>query len=352
MQVTKKEISKEKKALVKAQAKKKAKKVVKKELGRALGSGPAGLAAFHAARSAWLNSIMDPFSHFGAKIPDSVTSPSFPLHCVQRFQNAIYTNGVSGAAYIVGGSAGSLYTVSGGTATALTWASGAAPTYMTNLAPFSDTVRTVSCGLAVSFQGSPLNASGRIITFWNPGITGLSGFPYVNPSTVLAFSNARSIPLSKGYSQVINLPQDSRTLFYQVPLYTVAAGSPAKGFLYIAIDGAPVGSIVEFTLVENFEVIPNTSSLNLVQPTASSSDPFDFSLTSNFVADHPDLATEIPAKNLISDTPFMQGAHVNVSSHQAKSETTFMEKLVGGINLGLDVVETLAPMAPLLLAAL
>jgi hypothetical protein len=119
------------------------------------------------------------------------------------------------------------------------------------------------------------------------------------------------------------------------------------------IDGAPISQTIEINIWENYECIALNNIVNLVQPTASLSDPLEMAVVSNIVSSNP----TIPMSQKLSDS--MAGTAQNadpipgslttsavgggISLHK-REEPTFMDKVLGFADKAIDIGKKSLPL--------
>jgi len=308
--------------------------------------------------SEYLHTIACPEECYGAKIPDSNQTPSFVVHCVQRIQvTAVAAAGTptAGLTMVVGSLgasavAGADYYVGQGTAVAgaIAW-SPFAKSYasqLTNQQAYS--IRPVSASLQASYQGATNTDQGRFVVVVNPGPNyGSLGFSLPATSTAqLALPFVTDLPVAKRYVRGVYLPSDDISRSYSFAgngnfPYRTNPGAATAGTQYGTIcvfaDGIVVGSIVEFTLTENFECIPISGLASYVSPTPSKSDPIELSMATNAIQARPQFAVEqkqgqmATATAIENSSSLVRPAMSAKPSHEGIGEETFFERVMNGV---------------------
>lgn len=327
--------------------------------------------------SRYLQSVLDPWNEVGAKIPDEITTPSFPMNAVTK----IALNCLAGAggpppgpsgrgiAYIVG----STTPTNTGKYLVLNPQAATPDTYQTvnpagswvpggQLTTVAQSTRPVSAGLFVNVQGSFNDNQGRIIVGFLPPFDPLIGVMTAagSPVTATQLDNAAystSFPVTKLSGRAVYLPLDDIARSYLVSGSSSVGSSSLRGVgtanygvLFALVDGVSAASPpqIEFILSENFECVPINAQVNIVQPEVSSSDPIEMALASNFIAARPTIAAFQPVKSSITGTPLSGG--LSRTEHQRGA--SMMDKILGGLLTGARVAAKVAPVAAELLAAL
>jgi len=324
--------SPEKKALKKA-----AKKAVKKQVRKQHKLSAVGQMHVPAmVASDYMHTLLDAINFPGVKIPDAVTTPSFTIQCLNRFtvSTNLGTGGNTGAgAYRTlgstssGGTAGYATLAAGTTANSYT-PTGLAVPWLSDVA-LAQSLRLVSAKMIVKYLASPNNATGRLLcAFLPPGIANYQavggGFTSINVSTqLLVAPNLVDIPAAKGYAEVRYVPIDPIALAYENqgslainvnrPSFMSGSTMPTYGAFCFIADGLPVSAQLECEIWENYECLAQTNLVNLVQPTASKSDPIELAAVTNLLADAPTLsATQDPAAAIVGN-PFVNPGGVDIS---------------------------------------
>jgi len=323
--------------------------------------------------SRYLNSILDPIGVPGAKIPDEITTPSFTTQVVTKFTlvptygGAGYSSGV-GIARLVGAVGGS-YGAGPGTVNFAQLVSGASSTYTataisgtwaggTTLDGIANMTRPVSAAIYASVQGTANTNQGRIIVGFAPPNDALgvlvSATSPASLSAILAGAFVSEVAVAKNpVARAIYLPTDAIARTYCPTGYT---GSPARGNLQLPMygvifaiyDGALTSgpATVEFTVVENFEVIPANSQANILNPTASHSDPLELAATCNFLSSNPRIVVEQPRSMAECASP---DGGMKMTQHAGPS---FLDSVLSGVEKTAGTVAKVAPIAASLLAML
>jgi len=330
------------------QAKKKAKtkKILKKQLGK-IGLQKGGdLRPYLQGMSLYLQTLLDPLNYPGVKIPDLITAPSFCVQCKQVIPVTVNPQGVAGVIVQVGSvNSTSYYTTAvGATPTSMTYTS-APKSYGTQLNQVADLRRPVSAILFATSLASPNNATGRLITYFLPGlreqiaavtgavVSGSSGQQLApgSTSTMLTYPYSADIPASRAYSQVRYLPLDPISTIYMDSLTTAS-----RGILAIVGDGLAVGTTVEFTYIENFECTALSNQINLVQPTPSFHDPLEMAVAANAISADPHIAVEVPVENIAADQPVRHREPLALKA--SPPQAPLYERVLSMISKGLPVL--------------
>jgi len=238
----------------------------------------------------YAKSLMYPSQYPGAKVPDMISFPSgtFQLSAEGTLATGATAGdsvGITVTPYIGtpvlypintynSVSAGSI-----GTITGVDWASKA-----TIQAAFEQ-VRPVSAELLVEFIGPSTSDGGQIT-----GALCARGNPISGTfASALSKTNSLTIPLKNGM-RVTWRPNDLEDLSYFVPNIGGPQGTSLP-FMQVVATGLPVStSYLRYRVVVNYEGIPTNDTLNIVQVSASPSDPIALSKAFNFLGNNP-LAT-------------------------------------------------------------
>lgn len=384
----------------------KGKKKVNKEVARALNKGNIGKQLV--ASSRYFSTITDPFNMHGEKIPDFVNYPSSTFSLVYRTK---LTTGSAGQAAIAFGLAGEASNTSGGlvpikwttavmgntlytlgmsnssaaagglfpTATTTAFAANLWSSGTPTVPNAFQKIRLVSAGISVDYLGTALAAKGTLTIVSLPRSYFRAKQRSVTPLTLADIQNApgvRIIPLNRlsGGTAVYH-PLDLKSFDYVDMDTTIDNSSETTeavgegsfgGEMYAVIQEAEASAGVQVTYVGNYEGIPRANTLNIVMATPSKSDPLELSSVMNKISQVPKSfegtqfnagltsgKTQLPA----AEGPKHQSMTVTKST--AKSDETFMEKMLSGasglsgvIDKGLEIGKKVAPLAELALSFL
>jgi hypothetical protein len=225
--------------------------------------------------------------------------------------------------------------------------------------------RIVSGAIYAFYEGAALDSSGRFcvgsdsrVAFNDASCTvSTTGTDVLN-----TYQQSSDIPVNQAKkTQPIAryIPQDKEDLVYG-PVTSYTANETAHGVSVIIVDGLPNGAMIEFWIVENYELIPRDSVSSLVVPTPSDNDPMDMALTSNAVSSTPQISVLPPARlvpsarqEIVSNLP-PNGHRVGVESN--KPDMGVMDSFFDLIEKGTSAVDSALPgiakAAPLLLSLL
>jgi len=372
MKSEKKHLEKEIKSAVKAVAKKKAKKVVAKS-GMGVGQHAAAL-----NYSSYLRTLLDPVNNPGVKIPDEVTTPSYTVQTLDKriVPTAAGTGagaGTVGAGYalLIGctNNANGGGTFVPGTAAGVYAATPFTPSFVSALNANAQMARPVSAKVTCSYLGAPNNASGRIVIgFIPPGDASLTWSAAGAPAAALSISTLLSrytvadIPAAKLYGEARYIPIDPIARSYQV------TGDPAVGFrspassniitfgaLYAFVDGAPAGQSVEFNVWINWELLPNTNLVSIIQPTCSCSDPLEIAAVSNVLGENPTIPAMQSSDQLLGTAQAAPSGTVTQMVEPARTSDespSFMDSFFRNAGKAIEVGKKAAPYVASLAALL
>jgi hypothetical protein len=352
----------------KEEKKKETKKVVKKAVEKTMGKKFAGVHSMALRQSTYLATLMDPWNVVGEKIPDDVTTPSFTFQTVTRvlattlapaagpagfgctvpvgvsYEPATNVTGTAAYAFVPQASSAVYQLVS-----ARNYFSTAQP-WIVPIQSVAAVARPVSAELNVNIYGSPNSITGRLlIGYAPPGAGNQTGVGTNEASLFTAGANwsaatllqtftVAEIPAAKLFARSRYLPTDPLSRQYlqtgfQMTVNNRGTGCGSQyGTLFCIWDGAPVGQSVEFIAVQNWEAIPSSSTLNMMTPTVSKSDPIELSAASNIVAAAPTLSVMQSSSATISGTPFEAQKSVAHRVTEQSSDTvgsSFMDKALG-----------------------
>ena len=350
------------------------------------------------AADPWINAIANPFGVRGVKIPDDVTTASTTFSIETHFQVTSNANGVctvcigcansampsapkgsmvpmllnpSTDSYAIGCfnnnaalTTANLFGNSGATSsTSITlpqWNS-----VTTTVPKVFSQVRLVACGASIQFTGNLLNAQGTFTLVsaprrwmreftgqnWNIGGITLAQLQ-THPSVQIL-----SIPKYMG-AMTVWKPIDEFSYKYTDTQHVVDIGTEEfpdeslGGELYLVVTGAVANQAFQVDVVLNYEGIPSTNQLDLVQPTISKCDYLSMEHTLNKLPVMPTvLPYPSPSEELkIKPPPDLsdKGQSLITPDHPAQ-EDTMMEKIFKGLETGIDKISTIGgKLAPLL----
>lgn len=260
--------------------------------------------------SPWYVSVRDPIQGAGAKIPDDTGIPTATLQMVQKISVQANAQGLAGLQVntpfvnnvITGGS--NFYTSAATSAPgALTWNSPQGVTAALSLQAIAQSHRVVSAALYAQYEGSDLNNSGDMVSYVAPwssvGTSPNNNIPFLQSlygSSTVPISNvkrncvvSRYFPCSKDRNEY--------TDFYNVG-YT-GIGNPncpfwSFGIIAEGLTGTPT---ILFTLVINYEFIPQFNTQDYVSAMPSPVDPIETEFVETWVSTDPQTGT-VPAKQV------------------------------------------------------
>jgi hypothetical protein len=360
---------KEVKKVAKKMAKRHAAKVEsKRNQGQSVPHGPA------LAQSSYLRTILDAVNNPGVKIPDDVTTPSYTFQTLTKFiiSSTTGAGGNTGAGFYrtLGNTrtvASTGYaTLAPGATPAVYGATGVTSPWAAQLATQTQSTRLVSAKATMTYLGTPLSASGRfLLAFLPPGRnnsyqSAAGAFLSAGLVTLVALPNLADVPAAKAYAEARYVPLDPVSRSYEVsdslaigtlrsdPAYTLLATYGA--FLGI-IDGCAAGVDIEVNIWENYEAIPQSSLVNLVQPTPSLSDPIEMAVVSNVVSSAPSIPILQSSKQSLGVAQAAPIGTDTTSAEPVKSghkitksdDVPFMDKMFGWAGKGIDLAIKAAP---------
>lgn len=330
--------------------------------------------------SAYLNSIIDPMNCPGAKIPDEITAPSFTAQAVTKYlltgvYNATATTCGVGISVVVGSTSPTnsskyrLITPTGATAgNYITVAGTGTNTPGQQIASIASNARPVSAGLFVQCYGAANTMQGRILIGFVPPNDPLeaalsSAGQNVPASTLANTTYVAEVAATRAYARAVWVPIDPIARSYLVSASDTFSGASnvgsgarkgvnatvcTYGQMFALVDGmdnaAPYN--VEFTLVENYELLPLNQQTNIVQASSSQSDPLELAAASNVIASVPRLPVAQVPKETATGSPVI-GMRPISTNHPS-----FMDKIMGGLGKALEVGKVVAPAAAQIMAML
>jgi hypothetical protein len=325
----------------------------------------------------YLELLLDPFNAPSAKIVDDQCYPSATFKIVRRISMSVNAQGIAGVVMgnyipLSANNGGSLVPIqyapdTGETYVAYDWivgqltgAGATATSLFGQQLDYSDAVRLVqwdsrdegvpslftnvrlvSAGLSCHFNGTPLDAKGRITavstpqdSYWeektgssSAAIDELLELPGAISCPVNQLKGAISLYKPVDYSsfdytnirdgsiyEVVSM-ESSQAL---VPNY---AGGFKPGVLCLVIDGAEPGASVTFTFVAHYEGLPRTSTLNLVDAVTSPNDPLELAQTLNVVQRTPStLGNADAAINTLREVETIRSRYLTLQSSRNKEQ--------------------------------
>jgi len=327
--------------------------------------------------SSYLRTILDPVNYPGVKIPDEVTAPSYTVQVLTKF--LVGTNvGTSGAAGNTG--AGFIRTLGNTSAANVAFATLVPGTVLNTYVPTASTSgwaaafiaqctssRLVSAKATMTYLGAPNNASGRFILAFcppndpSPPQTSAGVFQNQVTTTVAQKPFAVDVPASKMLAEVRYVPSDDISRSYEfsssMAISTLRGPSTQNNATYGSfvgiVDGTPISQAIEVNIWENYECIALSNLVNLVQPTASLSDPLEMAVVSNVISSNP----TIPMSQNLSDSMAGTAQQTTVKGSLTTSATqggvtlhkreepSFMDKILGFADKAIDIGKKALPVA-------
>lgn len=349
------------------------KKAVKKAAKKVSKKSYPSLAHAAMAMSDYIKTILDPVNVVGVRIPDEVTLPSFTCQVLTKFTLSPNTGagGNTGAGFwrVLGSSLSATgYATLAASATVNQYgpAVGQASPWATQFNSQSSSYRLVSAKATMTYLGSPNNVTGRFLLAFVPpnallatlsGNVALSGA--AAGQNLLQAINLVDVPASKLYAEARFIPIDDQARSYETTGSSANSTlrGPSSGMTYgqfIGIlDGCPVGTgSIEVNIWENYECIPQTSLVNLVQPHASLSDPLEMAAASNIIASVPTIPSmQSPVDQLAATAQAAPSSLGNAATStktssvtEAPSSGTFTDKILSSANGLFDTAKKAAPL--------
>lgn len=322
-------------------------------------------------KSPYLRTILDPSQYFGIKIPDSITTPSFPIHgqhvSASSYAPVLGTGSSAGNYYwavaIAIGSIGNstigynnlndISFLSAVASDAITWGGAGflaiAKQYAATVAGSCSLTRPVSCLATAKYLGNALTAAGRLGASYYPGGS-LNG---ALPTSITSLSSAPYYTTTEAGKLFIEgryVPSDPTALSY-APTNVAATrnngtGAPTGnqyGVLILWGAGLPAATAFEYDIYENLEGVPAnaTTSINATSP--SWSDPIELAGVSNALAEQPEISIAQNPSHIMTGSADVQGlAGAKKSDNPAQEGPGFLDSLLDfgikalpGIGMGL-----------------
>jgi len=244
--------------------------------------------------------------------------------------------------------------------------------YASGLRATASECRLVSGGLYGFYQGTPESMSGRVVTQAWSRVENQDGSVYQQPPTGVGDSTQPPLPSTgamlnqrvcadralvpaKGQGSIKYLPTDAGDRLYSNcnPLDGNYA-AVSNGRLTVVFDGLPEGAVVEFWIVENYELLPLYNLIDLASPQPSESDPVDMALVSNVIAANPNLQVapmRMTQGQITGKVDSLRNGPI-VTNPQPSTEPGVMKSLFSFIEQAIPIGEKLLPLVGPLLALL
>jgi hypothetical protein len=273
-------------------------------------------------KSPWFQSIVDPLHGADVKIPDETGVDTGTMQVVERFERTVNASGVTGfkvlTPYInsvnTGTKTGANYQFVDGTASATTIAwtgiaaeSAIATTAQSSLQTMTIGVRPVSAAVYAESLSSFAENKGEFVAFTNPyALNSGSASPYM--SDYINMFGTSLLPINTNEAiRASWLPMEMSGRSYHdfVDPDLNALGllnDECPGWQYgILVNGATAGSVMRFTVVTNYEFVPKTNALNILDAQPSPTDEMEESLVGDWIQETP--ACEVIQPSVIAKTP-------------------------------------------------
>jgi hypothetical protein len=308
-------------------------------------------------KSPYLRTILDPSRYYGIKIPDSVTTPSFPIHgqhvSASSYAPVLGTGSSAGNYYwavaIAIGSIGNTASgynslndisfLSAVASDAITWGGAGflaiAKQYAATVAGSCSITRPVSLLATAKYLGNALTAAGRLGASYYPGGS-LSGTLPTSITSLAAAPYYTTTEAGKLYIEGRYVPSDPIALAYapvnSPPTRNVGTGSPTGnqyGVLILWGAGLPSGTAFEYDIYENLEGVPAnaTTSINATSP--SWSDPIELAGVSNALAEQPEISIAQNPEHQMTGSADVQGiSGAKRSDNSAQEGPGFLDSLI------------------------
>lgn len=300
-------------------------------------------------KSPWYSSLRDPIQGAGAKIPDETGINTAVMQLVQKVSVPINPAGMAGceivSPYINGtgsGAASQNYrtTTSLSTTTAIAWNTQLPFSNSVSMQTLSLAHRVVSAAIYGEYEGTTLNDSGDVTSYFLPyapnAQTQLAPLQATFGSSVLPVNKARTKPVVSRWFP-INVNNQSYKDFMSPTLSTFGVGQAERfcnGLIYSGVSGS--GSVI-FTIVVNYEFVPALNTIDFISPTPSPIDPIEEQLVQQWVQE--DAQTGFASNKQVDVQPGAQVVEAAAQGMQAESGFG----MLGGI---------ITELAPLIIGAL
>jgi len=302
----------------------------------------------HSKESDYFRTLRDPFSYSGAKIPDMCTYPSATFSTITRLTVTPVLDGTgffAGIACVGLQPNASVFEVTAKSGDVLTWTafdSGVGDGNIPAWPAIEENyrmIRPVSAGLSLMSSSSSLNDSGIMVSSNLPGESKITGLGYYDPFEAnqpwYSFTSLKNtfgscvIPVNQKGICTCYRPSDPGCFDYvDVTAYNDGGGDQDMynnyGNLAIVVSGISSSATFEVILQINFEAIPKSASLGMINVSASQSDPLDLAISMNKASRLP-LGEKSTRKVERISTQALTN-HAPIGKTQ-----TFMEKVLSGI---------------------
>lgn len=300
-------------------------------------------------KSPWYQSLRDPVQGAGAKIPDETGINTATMQFIQKVSVAVNANGLAAleimTPYInsVGSAQGSNYKISSITSASagLTWGAAGFFSNSTSMQSVANAARVVSAALYGEYEGSTLNDSGDVTTYFLPyapnALTNVQSIQSRYGSSVIPINKARSKPSVARWFP-INITNQSYKDFVVPTASSYGVGFCPQWVLGAIFQGLPAstGSVI-FTIAVNYEFIPSLNTIDFISPTASPIDPIEEQMVQQWTQE--DAQTGLAPSKLVDVQPGSQVVDAAVQGTTAESGFG----MLGGI---------ITELAPMLIGAL
>jgi len=302
-------------------------------------------------KSPWFSSIMDPLHGADCKIPDGTGVETGTLQSVFRTQVTINPAGCAAVRMInplpFGGTGANLQVASaaGATTSTISWSGATDSTFESTatLGQFAQGVRVVSACVCAQSEASLANNGGVMIGYtypWDASSTVTSVSEYQNRYKAATVPNNNNKPCFVRWYPVKMSTHDAGSgsilpCDYETFWEPTATDIPPWE-MGIIFQGCNAGAVFEILAVVNYEFIPISNALNILDTRPSPTDAMEVDLVENWVQDMNPVA--------ITSTAKMAVPPATVAPQHGEEQT--------GFGMFADVVKEIIPFAMSALALL
>jgi hypothetical protein len=223
----------------------------------------------------YLRSLESPFDNPGAKIPDLIHFPSGTFQLQYETTMTPGTGGDLCGVYVVpmiGGATGVSFNpintgINASVGGNITWTGQNWPN-RTTIQSLYDSIRCVSAELLVEFMGNSTQDAGLIVAGFQPSAN-IAAANLTNITGALSESYTKTVPVRNGPIKVLWKPTDNKDWEYRA---AIEANTSAifPGTIFVLASGVtPVTSVFHVRVVANFEGLPHSDTVNLINTSGS-----------------------------------------------------------------------------------
>lgn len=288
----------------------------------------------------WAHSLAEPAKFIGRKIPDHNVKQTAPLVVLEHGSfPAPNAANLTGAIFSFGNIVNSLQTHSAAS-TAGVFAYNAVSSPATNYSTFGtdySSVRLVSAVVHWAVSSSLLNIAGNCVMspfYENTGITTAAAQATSLSALVARQYHAKISLANQTEGSVCWIPSDSSSYDFRAGTFSGTTDGPGQdGCCHIIFSGVPSTAVIEYTVVRNYEGVPTEAKRASLMLSPGHHDPFDMAFSIN-------MAQKIPKFNTTTTEDISRVSSQTV--HQPYNPPTLFQKIMGGIDTAIGVVNTVA----------